>query len=329
MTEFYKTYLRAWLPVFLVVVTTALIWNVKPAAARDGAIPDDLRVAETFRPGPGKSVGSATLIQGKAVIRHEKENKGFLIREGMALFNGDTLYTGGDCHLELALNDGSDLVLSSDTKIVIDKSIYDPGSGSRLSFFQMLSGKARFIVKKLSDYKHAQFNVKTESSVVGVRGSDFIIEISQQGDKIVITALGHTVLEIIDPANPLMEPVIVTSFQQLVTVLGQIFGQPVNLSEEEIMKLLKELGLLQQGGSGQGGGTGGGQGGFIPYGGNTQGPMSGGFFGYLPGLPGFMPILPPPIYGPGPDDPFYNDPGAWIKPPLILPLPDLPDTPTE
>ena len=328
MTEFYKAYVRAGLPVLLAVVTAALIWNVKPAAARDGAIPDDLRVEETFRPGPGKSVGNVTLIQGKAVIRHEKEDRSYLIREGMALFNGDTIYTGGDCHLELALNDGSDLVLSSDTKIVIDKSIYDPDSGSRLSFFQMLSGKARFIVKKLSDYKHSQFNVKTESSVVGVRGSDFIIEISQQGDKIVITALGHTILEIIDPANPLNEPVIVTSFQQLVTVLGQIFGQPVDLSEEEIMKLLEELGLLQQG-DGQGGGTGGGQGGFIPYGGNTQGPFGGDFFGNFPGFLEFIPILPPPIFGPGPDDPFYNDPGAWIKPPLILPLPDLPDMPTE
>ena len=326
MTEFYKAYLRVWLPVFVVAVTAVLIGNVKPAIARDGAIPDDLSVAETFRPGPGKSVGNVTLIQGKAVIRHAKENRGYLILEGTALFNGDTLYTGADCHLELALNDGSNLVLSSDTKIVIDKSIYDPGSGSRLSFFQMLSGKARFIVKKLADYRHSQFNVKTESSVVGVRGSDFIIEISQQGDKIVITALGHTILEIIDPANPLAEPVIVTSFQQLVTVLGQIFGQPVDLSEEEIMKLLEELGLVQQGDGG--GATGDGQSGFIPYGGNTQGPMGGGFFGYLPGLPGFIPILPPPIYGPGPDDPFYNDPGAWIKPPLILPLPDLPDIPT-
>ncbi len=329
MTEFNNSFLRGWLPIVLILTTVSLVWGINNAQARDGVIPDDLPLESTFWPGPGRSVGVVDVIQGKAVVQHENEKRGYLVSKGMNLYNGDTLYTSGDCHLEMSLNDGSNMVLSSGTQIVIDKSIYDPASGSRLSFFQMLSGKARYMVKKLADYKHSQFNVKTKSSVVGVRGSDFVIEISQEGDKIVITALGHTILEIFDPANPLTEPVIVTSFQQLITVLGQVLGEPVDISSEEVMKLLQELGLLLSGGGGQGGeGTGGG-GGFIPHGGTWQGPPVGGGIQYLPGWNPFLPILPPPIFGPGPNDPFYNDPGAWIRPPLTLPLPDMPDIPMD
>lgn len=332
MTRFTnKRYSGVWLPVMLALITVSLVCDVKRAAARDNVIPDDLKIEQTYRPGPGQSVGSVGLVQGKAVIRHEQEPSGYLVSNGMRLYNGDTLYTAGDGHLELTLNDGSNLVLSSDTQITIDKSIYDPGSQSRLSFFNMVSGKARFMVKKMSDYKHSQFNVKTESSVVGVRGSDFIIEISQDGNKIIITANGNTILEIFDPANPLQEPVIVTSFQQLVTVLGEIMGQPVDLSEEEVMRLLEALGLLLlgdggQGAGGPGGGFGGGPGGgFIPHGGTLQYLMGSPFgqsFFFGPGHPLLLPI-----FGPGPDNPNNYNPDNEMKPPLILPLPDLPGHP--
>ncbi len=325
----HKKYSRFWMLLFMTFFAGVLVCDDKRASALENTIPDDLIIEETYQPGPGQSVGRVQLARGKAVIRHEKESRGYLIREGMDLYNGDTIYTAGDGHVELTLNDGSSLVLSSDTVIAIDKSIYDPDSGSRLSFFNMLSGKARFIVKKLSDYKHSQFNVKTESSVVGVRGSDFVLEIIQQGNKTIITAGGTTVLEIIDPSNPLQEPVIVTSFQQLVTVLGEITGQPVDISEGEFMSLLESLGLLSSGGgTGPGGfvGPGGGGssgpgGGFLPDGGTTQVLGSGLFSSSLffgPANP-----LPPPIDDPGPDNTNNDDPENFIVPPLPPQIPEL------
>ena len=327
MTKLNKKYAGVWLPVLLTLVTIFMAWDVGRAEAGDSAIPADLRLEQTFRPGPGQSVGQVQRLQGKSVVQHERADHGYLVSEGLALYNGDTLYTAADGHLELTLNDGSNLVLGAGTQIVINKSIYDPGTKSRLSFFEMVSGKARFMVKKMADYKHSQFNVKTESSVVGVRGSDFVVEIRQEGNKVVITAGGNTILEIFDPANPLLAPVVVTSFQQLITVLGQIMGHPVDITEEEFMKLVQLFGLfLTGGGPGAGpGGYGGYGGGFIPHGGSMQ-FLSGGFF--MPSFNFFLPLLPP-IFGPGPDDPFNKDPGFGIRPPLIPELPGLPDQPAN
>ncbi len=320
-----RKYSIGFLPFLLAVLAVSLLCDVKRAPAQDSVIPDNLTIESTYRPGPGQSVGIAKLVRGKVVLQHEKESHGYLVGNGMNLYNGDTLYTANDGRLELTLNDGSNLMLAADTQLVIDKSIFDPGSKSRLSFFRMVAGKARFMVKKMVDYQHSQFNVKTDSSVVGVRGSDFILEISQQGNKTVITALGNTILEILDPAHPLLEPVIVTSFQQLVTVLGEIMGKPVDISEGEIMKLLRKLGLLSSGGEDvvdQGGD----EGGYVPDGGSMEYPPGSdfekSFFGRGPRKP-----LPPPIYDAGPDEPDNDDPGDEMKP--RLPVPQLPGIPSH
>ncbi len=307
-----------------------LMGNVHRASAQDGIIPADLKIQKTYRPGTGQSVGTVRRVQGKAVVQHEKETHGYRVYQKMNLYSGDVLYTAGDGHLELILNDGSSLTLSSDTHMVIDKSVYNPRSRHRHSFFSMLAGKARFIVKKLSDYKYSQFNVRTEASVVGVRGSDFIIEVSQQGNKTVITALGNTVLEIIDPAHPLQEPVIVTSFQQLIAVLGEVLGNPEDVPQEEIRQKLEELGLIPSDGGGTGGPSGpaGPGGGYVPHGGSPESP--GGFPGpSLPFLSSGGPTrpLPPPIDDPGPDDTNNDDPADEIKPPA--PFPRLPDMPAH
>ncbi len=331
MTDMNSTkHTKAWFAIILALTTVILLSGVNPASARDGAIPDGMDIQPLYRSGPGKGVGRVQLIQGKAVIQHEKQDYAFVITNGMGLYNGDTIYTGRDCHLELVLNDDSNLVLSSDTKIVIDKSIYDPGTKSRLSFFQMLSGKARFIVKKLADYRHSQFNVKTESSVVGVRGSDFILEVSQQDGKTVITAMGHTILEIYDPANPLQEPVIINSFQQLVTVLGQVLGTPMDIPEEEIMKLLEAWNLFLLGGSGGTGPDDVGYGGYVPDGGIWENPWDSDFWDTIPDLFAYWPPapLPTPILDGGPDNTNNDDPGDEIKPPFQIPeLPDIPAPP--
>ncbi|MEW6076945.1 MAG: FecR family protein [Thermodesulfobacteriota bacterium] len=326
MTAFKNNkYAFVFLPVLLAFMAVILVSDVRRAsAAQDSVIPENLTIEQTYRPGPGQSVGVARQARGKVVVQHEKEDHGYAVSNGMNLYNGDTLYTAHDGHLELAFNDGSNLVLAADTKLAIDKSIFDPDSKSRLSFLNMAAGKARFMVKKMSDYHHSQFNVKTESSVVGVRGSDFILEISQQGKKTVITALGNTVLEILDPAHPLEEPVLVTSFQQLVTVLGEIMGRPVDISEEEIMKLLKKLDLLSSGG-GEGGGQGGEEGGYVPDGGSME-YLTGGDIDQSQFRPGPRKPFPDAIEDAGPDE-AGDDPDREMRP--RPPVPQLPDVPSH
>ncbi|MFO8047831.1 MAG: FecR family protein, partial [Desulfosudaceae bacterium] len=221
-----KRFLMA-LPAVMVLV--AVLACFSPEAAARAIIPDNLQIKATYRHGMGQAVGKVTESRPEAYIMHSDRQYGYVAKRGLPLYNGDTLFTRDGGRMAITLKDGSETRLAANSSLVINKSVYDPEGGNRLSFFEMLSGKARFLVKKLAEYKHSRVSVKTASSVVGVRGSDFILEISQDGNRTMITALENTVLEVVDPVNPLQEPVIVTSFQQLVTVLGEIMGSPEDI----------------------------------------------------------------------------------------------------
>jgi len=294
MSHFTKSRFVVALPVVLVFFA-ALFGLVTESAAR-AFIPPDLEIQSAYRHGTGQSVGTVKAARPQAYIMHSDRQYGYVAKKGLPLYNGDTLFTRDEGRLAVSLKDGSETVLSANSSLVINKSVYDPEGGNRLSFMEMLSGKARFLVKKLAEYRHSRVSVKTASSVVGVRGSDFIIEVSQEGNRTVITALDNTVLEVVDPANPLAEPVIVTSFQQLVTVLGEVLGTPEDIPRDQLMQRLQELGLM--------GDENGGDGDQPPAGDDEQNPPS----EYVPDD------------SPDPEDPaFYPGGDGGPTPPPVLP----------
>ncbi|MFZ5564645.1 MAG: FecR family protein [Thermodesulfobacteriota bacterium] len=221
-------------------------------------IPANLAIQNTYRPGVGDPVGKVEGVRGAAFIMHTDGQYGYTARKGLSIYNGDTLFTRAGGAMSIVFNDNSKMSLAANTSLVINKSIYDAGGKSRLAFLELLSGKARFLVTKLSDYRHSRFNVKTGSSVVGVRGSDFVIE--RIGFRTVISALGETELQVFDPANPEAPPVTVTSFQQLITAINDL-GIPTNMTEADIKAALEGLGFTFDDDSGAGGDGGSGQGG--------------------------------------------------------------------
>ncbi|NJL58710.1 MAG: FecR domain-containing protein [Desulfobacteraceae bacterium] len=102
--------------------------------------------------------------------------------------------------VSLRLGDGSVLTLTTATKLVINESIYDPSKENRSAFVSMTIGKARFWIKKLEDFKYSDFKVKTQTAVVGVRGSDFIVEAGDDFTK--VTALENTQIEVVSLTMP-------------------------------------------------------------------------------------------------------------------------------
>jgi hypothetical protein len=88
----------------------------------------------------------------------------------------------------------------------VNRSVFDPAKKSRVSFLSTSLGKARFLVKKIADFKRSEFKVKTPTAVCGIRGSDFLTSVTAEGTE--ITALSKTVLEVRRLARPEKKPVI-------------------------------------------------------------------------------------------------------------------------
>ncbi len=224
------------------VVCTVFFFLTGPFLAgnafSESLIPEGLVIEDTFEPGMGKSVGTVRFVKGKAVIIHSDVLRGYSAKDGLPLFKGDTFIIGVKSRAQFELEDGSTVTLASETKLVINESIYDPSSKTRSSFFNMSVGKARFMVKKLFGFKKSDFEVKTKTAIVGVRGSDFIIKASP--DQTEITTLDDTVLQVVSMTD-VSRPILLKDYQRTVVGLNELPTDAKEIPTEEIKQMMKEM----------------------------------------------------------------------------------------
>lgn len=232
------------------------------------SIPGDLVIEEPYAPGLGLPVGRTLSVQGEAIIIHRHDTKrGYMAKAGLSLFNSDILFTKKGGRMRFRLNDGSVMTLASGTELVITKSLYDEKKGTRSSFLGLGVGKARFVVRKLFEFRRSRFRVRTPTAIVGVRGSDFVIFTSEERTN--ITALGETSLEVVSSDFPDEGPVPVNDFEQVTVEEGALPSEVTPVSPEEAEKLLEDLLMEEDKRGGEEGGEDGkgGEGGSGPGGG--------------------------------------------------------------
>lgn len=166
-------------------------------ALAEQLLPEGFVTAEKFKPGIGAPVGEVHLVQGDVVLIHaDKPATGYRAMKGLLLYKGDSIVTLENGKVNLLMKDGSTMTLASGTRLIINESIFDPGDKkNRTSFVSQTSGKVRFWIRKMLDFNQSDFKVKTKTAVVGVRGSDFIVEATDTMTR--VTALENTRLEIV------------------------------------------------------------------------------------------------------------------------------------
>ena len=219
----------------LVVFLLAGAWS--PACAATGSVlPAGVSVSDTFKPGFGPPIGNVQRVRGEVVVMHaEDAGAGYRARPGLPLYRGDTLLTLKDGKIRFRLNDGSIMSLASETSLELNKSVYDKEKKSRSSFMNLAFGKARFLVVKLLNFKRSEFKVKTPTAVCGVRGSDFVLEATEQVT--VATALEATSIEIANPMFPDVEPIVLNEYETSRVYVDGYPSDPIRLSPEEIQRV--------------------------------------------------------------------------------------------
>ena len=208
------------------------------APSSEALLPPGWVLSDTYRQGPGTPVGKVASVTGKVVIVHADGPQGYLAEVNHALYEKDLLVTREQARATIELNDGSRIALAEVTRLIIDRSVYDPSVGSRESFLEMSLGKARFWVRKIIGAKRSAFRVKTETAIAGVRGSDFVIQATRLAT--IVTALKNTRLEVFAPGAP-EQVVVLADFQRTVVAAGKVPGAPEAVSPQEIDRLMHQF----------------------------------------------------------------------------------------
>jgi hypothetical protein len=139
-------------------------------------LPPGVEVRPGFEPGKGAAIGKAQMVQGEALVVHKGESVAYNLKQDIPLFTGDMLVTMEKARVSVILNDQSVFALAPVSKLVLDKSIYDPEKKMRASRLSLWFGRARFMVAKIAG--KSEYKVRTPTAVCGVRGSDFAIAVT-------------------------------------------------------------------------------------------------------------------------------------------------------
>jgi len=115
--------------------------------------------------------GRVTFSSGEAWLVRGQSTR--IISTDTKVFSGDEVVTQPSGRVKLVMQDGSIVYIGGQSRISVpDYSM--KGKGLLRGFFELMWGKARFLVKKLLREK-AEFSVKTKTVTLGVRGTQFSI----------------------------------------------------------------------------------------------------------------------------------------------------------
>jgi len=95
------------------------------------------------------------------------------IEKGLVVLRNDSIITGPRGRVKIVMGDGSKVYVGAKSRVAL-RQYAMRGEQLITASFNMLWGKARFFVNKLTD-KASSFNVRTSTAVLGVRGTEFSV----------------------------------------------------------------------------------------------------------------------------------------------------------
>lgn len=153
-------------------------------------------------------IGTVLIVRGEAELRHnEKVNK---INIGTVISEGDQVETKDKAYIKIVMKDRNVLVVIAKTKIVIKKysDIVDNKQVEMIVEF----GSVRHALQQKYINKNEKYEVRTPTTVAGVRGTDFITEYNNDTGESVLCALeGKVSLDVLKNGIPEQNPVILVA----------------------------------------------------------------------------------------------------------------------
>jgi FecR protein len=134
-------------------------------------------------------VGKVTELTGSATITHSDGSVTNAV-VGSWIYLGDTIQTSAAGGIVVNFVDNSQLTLSQNTVLKVDQYVYDPTTGQGSSFYSYLQGAFMYVSGLIGKNNPGQENVDTPVGSIGIRGTEFITQVSPDQSSVQV-ALGE------------------------------------------------------------------------------------------------------------------------------------------
>ncbi|MEY4617089.1 MAG: hypothetical protein RJB66_2049 [Pseudomonadota bacterium] len=184
--------------------------------------------------------GTFTVVKGDVQIT-SKSGLTEKAKIGKKVVPSDTIVAGKDARAKIVMADKNIINISPDTKLILEKYIYDPAKGDKQVTLDIAYGKVRATVEQKYDGEKNKFNIKTPTAVAGVRGTDFLTGYTPgKKETKIITFEGQVAVGTPGPQGQIMNPVFVNPGQMTTAVQGAPPSVPAAVPKDEMKQLNNE-----------------------------------------------------------------------------------------
>ena len=152
---------------YLFVLAGSLLHFTSAAWAQSPPAPAEV-AGQTLRAGIAKVVGGEVRVLGAQGMRP--------LESGDAVFSGDRLVSGKYGLASVVLRDGTTLVLGNNSQLQIQKFAFNATTADGSMLVELLQGSVRLVTGLISKINPEAVQIKSGTLLVGVRGTDFIVE---------------------------------------------------------------------------------------------------------------------------------------------------------
>ena len=154
------------------LVCTAALAQAAPEAAAQPAEPQEPQVVVT--PSDGRS-GTFKSVQGEVTVVNGEARRAAIV--GAGLHEHERVLTGADGVTSLVLKDGTVLSLGNNSTFDLSTFQFDSTTHEGNVLVSLLRGSMRMVTGLIAKLKPEDVKVVTPTTVIGVRGTDFIVEV--------------------------------------------------------------------------------------------------------------------------------------------------------
>lgn len=140
-----------------------------------GALALTAVLASAQTPPAASEARAGTFKQVQGEVRLGRDD-GRPAQPGEAVRAGERIRTGEDGAASIVLRDGTVMVLGPDSTADLSQFQFDATTQEGNVLVELLKGSMRVVTGLLTRINPERFKVKTPTAVVGVRGTDFIVE---------------------------------------------------------------------------------------------------------------------------------------------------------
>lgn len=135
--------------------------------------------AQTSGAAADTRAGTFKQVQGEVRLGRDD---GRPARPGEPVRAGERIRTGKDGAASIVLKDGTVMVLGPDSTADLSQYRFDTTTQEGSLLVELLQGSVRMVTGLLARVNPERFKIKTPTAVVGVRGTDFIVEANPRGE---------------------------------------------------------------------------------------------------------------------------------------------------